>query len=136
MLKKLSFLDLVAAVIALLKKNTNIKVYDFVPQNESSPLIYIEAAGKEPNDTKTMFCEVYNVNIHAVSEPYEGNTAIYKLINEIEEALTEDITLPEGFTLIFQISDGVNSIYDEPETKEKHAVIPVRFKVAYGYKIK
>lgn len=136
MLKKLSFVDLVASIISLLKTNTGEKVFDYVPVNEKSPLIYIEAAGKEPSDTKTMFCEVYNVNIHAVSEPYEGNTAIYKLINEIEEALTEDITLPEGFTLIFQISDGVNSIYDEPETKEKHAVISARFKAAYGYKIK
>lgn len=136
MLKKLSFVDLVASIMSLLKTNTGEKVFDYVPVNEKSPLIYIEAAGKEPSDTKTMFFEIYKVNIHAVSEPYEGNTAIYNLINKIEEALTEDITLPEGFTLIFQISDGVNSIYDEPETKEKHAVLPVRFKVAYGYKIK
>lgn len=135
MLKKLSFVDLIAALIALLKQNTAAKVYDFVPQDAPSPLIYIEAAGKQANDTKAMFCEVYSVNIHAVAEPYEGNTAIYKLINEIEEALTEDITLPEGFDVIYQLSDGVEAIYEE-ETKEKHAVLPVRFKVAYGYKIK
>lgn len=136
MLKKLSFVDLVSSVISLLKTNTGEKVFDYVPVNEKSPLIYIEAVGKEPSDTKTMFCEVYKANIHAVAEPYKGNTAIYKLINEIEEALTEDITLPEGFDLIYQISDGVEAIYEEPETKEKHAVLPVRFKVAYGYKIK
>lgn len=135
MLKKLSFVDLIAALIALLKQNTAAKVYDFVPQDAPSPLIYIEAAGKQANDTKAMFCEVYSVNIHAVAEPYEGNTAIYKLINEIEEALTEEITLPEGFDVIYQLSDGVEAIYEE-ETKEKHAVLPVRFKVAYGYKIK
>lgn len=135
MLKKLSFVDLIAALIALLKQNTDVKIYDFVPQDAPSPLIYIEAAGKQANDTKAMFCEVYSVNIHAVAEPYEGNTAIYKLINEIEEALTEDITLPEGFDVIYQLSDGVEAIYEE-ETKEKHAVLPVRFKVAYGYKIK
>ncbi len=135
MLKKLSFVDLIAALIALLKQNTTAKVYDYVPQDAPSPLIYIEAAGKQANDTKVMFCEVYSVNIHAVAEPYEGNTAIYKLINEIEEALTEDITLPEGFDVIYQLSDGVEAIYEE-ETKEKHAVLPVRFKVAYGYKIK
>lgn len=135
MLKKLSFVDLIAALIALLKQNTDVKIYDFVPQDAPSPLIYIEAAGKQANDTKAMFCEVYSVNIHAVAEPYEGNTAIYKLINKIEEALTEDITLPEGFDVIYQLSDGVEAIYEE-ETKEKHAVLPVRFKVAYGYKIK
>ena len=136
MLKKLSFVDLIAAVIALLKKNTDVSVFDFVPKNEPSPLIYVEAAGKEPNDTKPMFCEVYSDNIHAVAEPYKGNTAIYKLINQIEEALTEDITLHEGFDLIYQLSDGVEAIYEETETKEKHAVLPVRFKVAYGYKTK
>ncbi len=136
MLKKLSFVDLIAAVIALLKRNTDVSVFDFVPENEPSPLIYVEAAGKEPNDTKMMFCEVYRVNVHAVAEPYAGNTAIYKLINQIEEALTEDITLPEGFDLIYQISDGVEAIYEETETKEKHAVLPIRFKVAYGYKTK
>ena len=53
MLKKLSFVDLIAAVIALLKKNTTAKIYDFVPQDAPSPLIYIEAAGKEPYDTKS-----------------------------------------------------------------------------------
>mgnify|MGYP000355331848 CR=1 FL=1 len=58
------------------------------------------------------------------------------LFRSIEEALTEDITLPEGFSLVYQISDGVEAVYEETETKEKHAVLPVRFKVAYGYKIK
>lgn len=136
MLKKLSFLELTAAVISLLKKNTDLKVFDFVPENEPSPLVYVEAAGKKPNDTKTMFCEVYRINIHAVAEPYKGNTAIYKLINKIEEALTEDIELPEGFDLIYQLSDGVEAVYEETETNEKHAVLPLRFKVAYGYKTK
>lgn len=136
MLKKLSFIELVSAIMNLIKSNTNEKVLDFVPLNEKSPFIFIEATGKQPSDSKNMFCEIYSVNIHAIAEPYEGNTAIYKLINEIEEALTVDIVLPEGFTLIYQISDGVSTIFDEEKTDEKHAVIPVRFKIAYGYKIK
>lgn len=130
MFKKLSLVDLTAAVIQLLKKNTDIKTFDFVPENEPSPFAYVEAAGKENCDTKTMFCDLYKVNIHVISEQINGNTSIYKLINQIEEALTEDIILPEGFTLVYQLSQGIESIYEET-TKEKHAVMPVNFKVAY-----
>ena len=136
MFEKLSLVSLIKAIITQLKGKTAAGVYDFVPQDEPFPFIYALAAGKEPNDTKDMFCEVYKVDIHAVAEPSNDNTAIYNLINEIEEALTEDITLPEGFNLICQYSDGVDTIYEEKETKEKHAILPFHFKVAYGYKIK
>lgn len=134
MLKKLSF----TAVIAALKERfeaAGLKTFDYVPENEPSPLIYVEATGKTPADTKTMFCEEYQIAAHIISPPGKGNTAVYQLIEQAEEALTEDVTLPEGFCLIYQMTDGVSAIYEE-KTTEKHAVMPIRLKISYGYKIK
>ena len=33
------------------------------------------------------------------------------------------------------MTDGVSAIYEE-KTTEKHAVMPIRLKISYGYKIK
>ncbi len=80
MLKKLSF----TAVIAALKERfeaAGLKTFDYVPENEPSPLIYLEATGKKPADTKTMFCEEYQIAAHIISPPGKGNTAVYQLMS-------------------------------------------------------
>ena len=43
---------------------------------------------------------------------------IYDMIQKLQEAMTEDIVLPEGFELILQMDGGVQTIKKD-ETKEK-----------------
>lgn len=82
-----------------------------------------------------MWRDVFTVWIHAVAEPGESSVRIYSLIQELEEALTEDIELPEGFDLIMQTNNGVQTIKTD-ETNEKHAVLAYEFMICYGFKCK
>ena len=60
---------------------------------------------------------------------------IHKLIEDLQEAMTEDIELPEPFELIMQTDGGVQTIKTD-ETKEKHAIVSYTFMVCYGFKCK
>ena len=82
-----------------------------------------------------MYRDVYTVWIHAIAQPGDSSVQIYEMIQRLEETLTEDISLPEGFELILQASNGVQTIKTD-ETNEKHAVLSFEFTVCYGFKCK
>ena len=82
-----------------------------------------------------MYRDVYTVWIHAIAQPGDSSVQIYEMIQQLEEALTEDVPLPEGFELILQTSNGVQTIKTD-ETNEKHAVLSFEFTVCYGFKCK
>ena len=137
MLKKLGFVDLISAVQNRIEQNTGVRCYDAIPKNASSPLYFVEVTGKRPADTKTMFCEVFTVWVHAIAAPEEsgGSVGIYHLIDRLDEGMTEDIALPEPFNLMLQSNIGVQTIKLD-ETNEKHAVLAYEFKISYGFKVK
>lgn len=137
MLRKLGLVDLIQAVQNKVEQNTEgVRCYDSVPKNAPSPFYFVEVVGKRPADTKTMFCEIFTVWIHAIAAPDNGSSiGIYSMIESLEESMTEDIELPECFNLILQSSTGVQTIKTD-ETKEKHAVLAYEFKVSYGFKVK
>ena len=62
-------------------------------------------------------------------------SAMYKYIQKLEEAMTEDVTIPCPYKLVRQDSGGVRTIQND-ETGEKHAVMAFTFLVSYGYKVK
>lgn len=134
MLKKLSIVDLISAMQNQIEMNTDYKCVDN-PVNEPSPFYYIELANKEEANTKTMYCEKFSVLVHIISEPYKGNTQNYDMITQLEEAMTEELLLPEPYTVIAQTESGVNARQTD-ETGEKHTVILFEIKVCYDYKIK
>lgn len=134
MLKKLSIVDLISAMQNQFERNTDYKCVDN-PVNEPSPFYYIELANKEEANTKTMYCEKFSVLVHIISEPYKGNTQNYDMITQLEEAMTEELLLPEPYTVITQTESGVNA-RQKDETGEKHTVILFEIKVCYDYKIK
>lgn len=135
MLKQLNYTDLISAIQKRIEENTGIRCYDMVPINAPSPFYYVEITGKRKSDTKTMFCETYNVMIHALSKASSSSVGIFDLINKLEESMTEDIVLPEGFNLIMQTQISMNNLKTE-ETKEKHAIFQYDFKISYGFKCK
>ena len=135
MLQKLSLVDLVKGIKEKLEEKTSTTCYDEPPKDAASPLYYIEVVNKRPEDTKTMWCEVYTVYLHIIGEKKQGNVQLYELIQEAEEALTEGIALPDGFELVLQASQGIIS-NKKDETGEKHVVIAYDFKISYGFKMK
>lgn len=134
MLKKLGLVELIKAIQDKVQK-TGYKCYDAVPLNAKSPFYFAELVGKKQADTKTMFCDVFTVWIHAIAEPNNSSVSIYNLIEKLEESLTDDIELSDEFNLIIQTELGLQTIKID-ETNEKHAVIAYEFKVSYGFKTK
>lgn len=135
MYTQLGLLDLIAAIQEKVEDKTGLKCYDAVPDNASSPFYFAEVVGKRPAHTKTMWRDIFTVWIHAIAEPTDSSVPIYGYIQMLEEALTEDIRLPEGFELVRQTNNGVQTIKTD-ETNEKHAVLAYEFMVCYGFKWK
>ena len=135
MYKQLGLVDLISAIQKKVQDNTGTTCYDAVPDNAPSPFYFAEGIGKRPAHSKTMWRDIFTVWIHAIAEPGESSVQIYKLIQDLEEALSEDIELPEGFDLIMQTNNGVQTIKSD-ETNEKHAVLAYEFMVCYGFKCK
>lgn len=135
MYKQLGLLDLIYAIQTKVEEKTELRCYDAVPDNAPSPFYFAEVVGKRPVHTKTMYRDVFTIWIHAIAEPGKSSVRIYELIQMLEEALTEDITLPKGFELVLQTNNGVLSIKTD-ETNEKHAVLAFEFTVCYGFKSK
>lgn len=133
--KQMGLVDLISAIQNKVEERTGIRCYDAVPINKISPFYYAEVVGKRPAHSKTMWRDIFTVWIHAIAEPGESSVQIYELIQRLEEALTEDVDLPEEYELIMQTNNGIQTIKTD-ETKEKHAVLAYEFMVCYGYKCK
>lgn len=133
--KQMGLVDLISAIQEKVEERTGLRCYDAVPINKPSPFYYAEVVGKRPAHSKTMWRDIFTVWIHAIAEPGESSVQIYELIQNLEEALTEDIDLPEEYQLIMQTNNGIQTIKTD-ETKEKHAVLAYEFMVCYGYKCK
>ena len=135
MYKQLGIVDLISAIQSKVQDSTNMECYDAVPGNTPSPFYFAEVVGKRPAHSKTMWRDVFTVWIHAIAEPGDSSVQIYEMVQNLEEALTEDISLPEEFELIMQTDNGIQTIKTD-ETGEKHAVLAYEFKVCYGFKCK
>lgn len=135
MYKQLGLTELISSIQKQVQENTSLKCYDAVPRDAKSPFYFAEVIGKRPAHTKTMWRDIFTVWIHAIAEPSESSVQVYNLIQKIEEALTDDLVLPEDVELLLQTNNGVQTIKTD-ETNEKHAVLAYEFTVCYGFKCK
>lgn len=133
--QKLSPVTLVAAVQDKIETLTDLRCYDHVPMNEESPLYFAEITRIQPANSKTMFRDVYSVAIHCIAEESPSSVGVYNLIENLQSALSEDITLPEPFELVMQTDNGVQTIKTD-ESGEKHAIVNFDFMVSYGFMCK
>lgn len=130
--QKLSPVTLIAAVQDKVESLTDLRCYDHVPLNEASPLYFAEITRIQPANSKTMFRDVYSVAIHCIAEESPSSVGVYNLIENLQSALSEDIILPEPFTLVMQTDNGVQTIKTD-ESGEKHAIVSYDFTVCYGF---
>lgn len=134
-LSKLSPVLLLAALQKKIEEQTGKKCYDAVPKNAKSPFYFAEILRIQPDNTKTMWRDVYTANVHCIAAPSKSSVGIFALIDQLEEALTSNIRLPNGYHVVQQQSGGVQSIKTD-ETGEKHAVLNLVITVCYGFKVK
>lgn len=132
---QLGLVDLIAAVQKKIQDKTGLKCYDAVPQDAPSPFYFAEVVNKRPAHTKTMWRDIFTVYIHAVARPSASSVEVYKLVQQLEEAMTEDVQLPEEYSLVMQTNNGIQIIKTD-ETNEKHAVTSYEFMICYGIKCK
>ena len=130
--QKLSPVTLIAAVQDKIETLTDLRCYDHVPMNEESPLYFAEITRIQPANSKTMYRDVYSVAIHCIAEESPSSVGVYNLIENLQSALSEDIALPEPFTLVMQTDNGVQTIKTD-ESGEKHAIVNFDFMVSYGF---
>lgn len=135
MYKQMNLTDLMAAVQSRIETGTTLKCYDIPPENEPAPLVIEELVALTPADTKTMFCKDYTIYLHIIAEEKRSSVPINNYIQAVQEAMTEDITIPEGFELVNQTDGGIAAIQTD-ESGEKHAVLVYTFRICYGYKVK
>ena len=133
--QKLSPVTLVAAVQDKVETLTDLRCYDHVPMNEESPLYFAEITRIQPANSKTMFRDIYSVAIHCIAEESPSSVGVYNLIENLQSALSEDISLPEPFELVMQTDNGVQTIKTD-ESGEKHAIVNFDFMVCYGFMCK
>ena len=133
--QKLSPVTLIAAVQEKVEALTGLRCYDHVPLNEASPLYFAEITRIQPANSKTMYRDVYSVAIHCIAEESPSSVGVYNLIENLQSALSEDISLPEPFTLVMQTDNGVQAIKTD-ESGEKHAIVNFDFMVSYGFRCK
>ena len=130
--QKLSPVTLIAAVQDKIESLTDLRCYDHVPLNEASPLYFAEITRIQPANSKTMYRDVYSVAIHCIAEESPSSVGVYNLIENLQSALSEDVTLPEPFELVMQTDNGVQTIKTD-ESGEKHAIVSYDFTVCYGF---
>ena len=132
MLKRLSIAEFLGALIDAVEARTGLRCYSD-PNGEKSPFFCAEVLGTEPANTKTMFVDRFDVRFHCISEavvPYSKAPA-FRRVQALEEALTEDLALPEPFYMHRQESMGLQTMKKD-ETGEGHAVLEYSFHVCYG----
>lgn len=136
MLNKLGTVELLKAIKTVMAENIDGTIYDTEPpRNASAPFYLLTYIGSFEDNTKTMFRDRHTVYIDCIAKEDAPNAAIYKMIDSAREALTQEITLPEGFTLARQTCIGTINLQQD-ETREWHAVVGFEFLIAYGYKCK
>lgn len=135
MLRQLSPIDLLKGIQEKVEEKTGLSCYDFVAEETKAPFYFMQFLKKEPLNNKTMYKEVYSVALHVISGERKGQVELLELCTRLEEALSEEITLPSWVSLISQICEGVSHIKEE-ETGEKHAIMIFKFELCHGYKIK
>ena len=135
MLKRMNITDLMKAVQTQIKDGTGLPCYDSVPENAASPFYYMSYAGSQPADTKTMYVDRHTVDIHIIADVSPSSVPVFRYIQALEQAMTEDISIPREYKLVRQDSGGVRTIQND-ETGEKHAVMSFTFLISYGYKTK
>ena len=135
MKKMMNLTVLMAAIQTQVQDGTGLTCYDAVPDNAPSPFYRIELAGNSPANTKTMFVQKYDFDIHVIAPVSKSSVPVHAYIQKLEEAMTDDITIPAPYFLVRQDETGIRSILDD-ETGEKHAVVGFSFLVCYGFMVK
>lgn len=130
--RQISLTDILRGVIDRVESETGLRCYDAPPKNAAVPFYTVQLTAKRPENTKTMYCEVFTLWIHCFAKKGGASVEVNNLIQRCEEAMTEDIAVPAPFSLVWQREAGLQSLTVE-ETGGRHAVLAYELKICYGF---
>lgn len=132
MIRRMSIGEFLGCLIDHITEHTGITCYDF-PEDRPSPLFSAEIETTEDARTKTMCLDVFNVLIHCISEPVEpfSTAPVYRLVQQVEEAMESELELPKPFLLNTQDFMGLR-VVTRDQSGEGHAILSYRIEVCYG----
>lgn len=134
MLKRLGIADFLGLLIHHIEAQTGKRCYE-APEDQKSPFYALELVETVPKNTKTQFIDRYQVTLHAIAAPSKGPFSfqpVAELEQELEEAMTVPLEVPEPFYLVNQDFVGLNGLKKDP-SGEGHAIITVYFDISYGF---
>ena len=136
MLKRLSIAEFTGCLIDFIEEKTGLRCYDS-PDNKESPFYSVQLVNSEPGDTKTMFIDVYQVWVHCIGAPTRpySTAPVLALVQKLEEAMTDDLALPEPYRVQRQVYGGRRTLKRD-ESDEGHAVLSFDFHVCDGFRCK
>ena len=134
MLSKLGYADLMSAFQSHVEKGTGRRCYDHA-DDEKSPFYCAELIDVEPENTKTMFVDVFTIGVHCIAAPSKSFAGVYELIERLEDAMTDELRLEPPYEVVGQLGTGLMTI-KEDESGEKHAVVGYEVSVCYGLNVK
>lgn len=129
-LRRLPPADLLAAVVARVSDGTGVRCV-LNPRDEESPLYSASLVGTRPGKSKSMFLDVYDVQLHAISAPSMDAAAVLGMVAALEEAMERDVELGCPFSVVRQVDVGVQNVKRDP-TGEWHAIVAYEIAVSYG----
>src|SRR5690606_589254 len=116
MYQRLSFISLIAAIIQKVEQNTGLRCYDAIPKDAKLPFYHVEMVGTIPEPSKTTQKDRYQVMIQVFADAPNGSSVpIYEAIHKLEEALTEQVELPDDYEVTLQIPNGLSQIMEEED---------------------
>lgn len=136
MLQRMSIAEFLGTIITQVRERTGLPCVSD-PDGEKSPFYSVELLQTQPQNNKTEYIDRYDVNIHCISEPVRpySSAPVLDLVQRLEEAMSEDVGLPEPFDLCRQEYGGIQAIKRD-ESDEGHAVLSFSFLVGYGFRCK
>lgn len=133
MYEQLGLMDFIAGIQKKIQEKTGLLCYDTAPENTLGPYYIAKVINKQPAHSKTMYIDVLTVWIHVIAEPLASLSSVYEQLQGLEEALTEDIELPDGFEVIVQTNTGIEMIKTE-EKEIEHMALVYEFMICHGLK--
>jgi|GEM_PF-2519218 len=128
MFKSISLAEMMNAIMANVETNTGIQCYNAIPAAPQEPYYYLEIIEKTPLYSKTIRRDSFVVRFHAMPINNQSMAPTYDMLHRLEEALGQEIELPEGFDLFLQQSNGIQKLEIE-EFKETRTVAIYNFVV-------
>lgn len=131
MIQRLPITTLMAGIQERVE-STGKRCYDAVPLDAPAPFFFLELVSVAPKNTKSMYVDSFSVYIHCIAKENPSSVGVNALIQELQEAMTEDIYVPSPYRLLRAVSNGVTIIKTD-ETGERHAICAFSFEIAYGF---